>query len=402
MACKVAICNLWVMPRRDTMIVPINTPQYNTTMNSLIQPKSSLPQVHLVQGHDYGTAMFNGEEVPVTEEFLNADETRAYFDSLKQKVHKSSMAFLGIADALDRIEESKLYLCIPGDDGTPLFNTWEEFLQEYMSFGKSVLSKMRSARDGYLWLRDHFAEDTETLKRLPANMNFYYQLDMIPEDRREEALAAVLARNSSGTVTAKMLTCWRNEAKALAAHSGASDKQRIHCLQTEEDGACPTAVNAETAEADIAATDTALEAPALDTLNAVATTTADLFDFSVPLVSEVASQEGASIVVAPESSSTKSDVAATIERMHDPEANISFDDVMNVLTFYLEDEDFIALVAQDAMEHSDRGDLKEGERTARAILSDAFAAFQRGVNQATVDLRAQQLRARDAAAGTGE
>ena len=108
--------------------------------------------VHLPQGQDFGTAFINGRKVKVDDDYLNSQEARNLLEQLQQEVHRRYMTFLEIADHLDAIEESRVYLCIADESGAPIFHKWDDFLRSFVGLGRSMVSKMRSARNGYRWI----------------------------------------------------------------------------------------------------------------------------------------------------------------------------------------------------------------------------------------------------------
>ena len=147
------------------------------------------------------------------------------------------MAFLQIADNLDVIEESKVYLCIADESGLPFYRTWDGFLQSFLGLGRSEVSKMRSARNGYRWIENKYGESADTLlDRLPTNMNFFYILDQIPEQQRKAAIEAML---KTGMPTAKALDQWRKNGKAIAAPkksiTSEEPEQPVHEDETSDD-----------------------------------------------------------------------------------------------------------------------------------------------------------------------
>ncbi len=105
--------------------------------------------VHLPAGQDYGMARINGREVPVTDEYLNSEEARSYLEQYRNCVRMSTLGFLESVDNLDSIEESKVYLCITDDKSQPLYRTWESFLKAETSLDRSMVCRIRAARDGY-------------------------------------------------------------------------------------------------------------------------------------------------------------------------------------------------------------------------------------------------------------
>ena len=143
-------------------------------MSETLVRQTAYRTVHLPQGQDYGFAKIGGLKVPVTEEYLNSKETRSYLELNRKRFHKSTLNFLESVDNLDRIEESKVYLCITDDKGEPLYRTWESFLKAVTSLERSMVCKMRAARDGYRWLKKtHEGKEDGMLALLPCNMNFY-------------------------------------------------------------------------------------------------------------------------------------------------------------------------------------------------------------------------------------
>ncbi len=331
--------------------------------------------VHLPEGHDFGTAHINGRKVKVDDDYLNSLEARNLLEALRQKVHRRNMAFLEIADHLDVIEESKVYLCIADESGAPVFHKWDDFLQSFVGLGRSAISRMRSARKGYRWIEKTYGESADTLLgRLPTNMNFFYILDQIPEQQREAAIKAVL---KDGVPTAKALGQWRKNGKALAALKASiaieEHEQSVHEDEEQNDDDAPSSPESPASdpkpvsspEPSSCMTPPARESELVHDVQAVAIPVDEALSYQTNDVEQAVD---------------------VLKRMRTTDEDYSFEDFTLVICGILQSVEYQKLVAEEAVEHSDRGDLKPGKKTVRNRINDAISAFSQGVNQAQLEI----------------
>ncbi len=209
------------------------------------------------------------------------------------------------------------------------------------------------------------------LARLPCNMNFYYQLEQIPEDQRDSALQTVLEHRNGRAVTAKVLEQWRKNSKAVPAHAASLDEMKV---QTSEDMA--TMLEYEPPVAEMSEKVEGLE---METQSE---------PVQVPSVT-VHSDEKQDTTV----DTVPSDDALFAEKISDTfirwEAGKeidTFEDYIAILIGILKDVEFQRLVGDDAIRHSKNRDLKPGESTVREHIDEAIDDFKKGVNEAQVPL----------------
>ena len=347
-------------------------------MSETLVRQTAYRTVHLPQGQDYGMARINGHEVPVTEEYLNSKETRSYLELNRKRFHKSTLNFLESVDNLDRIEESKVYLCITDDKGEPLYRTWESFLKAETSLDRSTVCKIRAARNGYRWLKKtHEGKKDRMLALLPRNMNFYYQLEQIPENQRESALQTVLEHQDGNAVTAKALEQWRKSSKAIPAHMGAEGDVRA-----ESPVVLPETVqdDEESPSADMPAN---VECSEVDSLPETVQPP------DICILSD--EQKDTTIKTAITSDTCVEEKASELQRWETGKEINTFEGYSGLLIEILQNVEYQKLVAEDAIKHSDSGDLKHGESTVRERIDNAIADFKRGVNAAQLKIREQMF-----------
>ena len=340
---------------------------------SAIQVRTDYSPVRLPKELDFGIAIINGREVPVTEEYLNSAEARSFLEQQRIQIHKGTLAFLDIVDYLDRIAESKVYLCLADANGEPLYSTWESFLKGETSLDRHSLSKMRSARDGYRWLEQAYgSENGSFLTQLPSNMNFYYQLEQIPEEQRETALNAVWDGRNGNTPTAQALEQWRKDAKALSAHKKTEIVKKEQPAEQEKALADDTSAPQVDAPAQ----------PACETLSP---------ETSVPPSKVYVRDATLEDLTDGDATSGNSSIIEQVELMppytRNNEETVPFEDSAKWLVSLLENREFQKWVGEEAIGHSDRGDLKPGETTVRSRIDDAISTFKKGVNGAQLDYR---------------
>ena len=332
--------------------------------------------VHLPQGQDFGIAFINGRKIKVNDDYLNSQEARDFLEQMKLKIHKRYMTFFEIADILDKIAKSKVYLCIADEGGTPIFHTWDDFLQSFVGLARSAVSKMRSARNGYRWIEKTYGQSADTLLgRLPTNMNFFYILDQIPEQKREAAIEAVL---KAGVPTAKALDQWRKNGNVIAEPKPSialvETEQPVHEDKEQNDDDAPSAPESpepvSSPEPSSCMTLPARKSELVHDVQAVAIPTDDAL------------------------SSQSDDVEKAVDvlkRMRTTDEDYSFEDFTIVVCGILQSVEYQKLVAEEAVGHSDRGDLKTGQKTVRNRIDDAISAFKQGVNNAQLEIMSNPL-----------
>ena len=336
--------------------------------------------VHLTEGQDFGTALINGREVKVDDDYLNSQEARSLLEQMQQEVHRRYMTFLEIADHLDAIEESKVYLCIADENGAPIFHTWDDFLQSFVRLGRSAVSKMRSARNGYRWIENTYGKSADALLgRLPTNMNFFYILDQIPEQQREAAIEAVL---KAGVPTAKALGQWRKNGKATAA-----PKASIALEEPEQPAHEDKASDDDDDDAQ-----SAPDLPDLPASNPKPVSCPEPSSCMTPPTRESELVHDVQAVAIPTDdalSSQSDDVEKAVDvlkRMRETYDEYTFEDFTLVVCGILQSVEYQKLVAEEAVGHSDRGDLKTDQKTVRNRINDAISAFKQGVNNAQLEI----------------
>lgn len=331
--------------------------------------------VHLPEGQDFGIAHINGRKVKVDDDYLNSQEARSLLEKLQQKVHRRYLAFLEIADHLDVIEKSKVYLCIADEDGVPIFNTWDDFLQSFVGLGRSAVSKMRSARNGYRWIENIYGESADTLLgQLPTNMNFFYILEQIPEQQREAAIEAVL---KAGVPTAKALDQWRKNGNGIA-----EPKPSIALVEPEQ----PVHEDGEQNDDDAPFTP---ESPASNPKPVSSPEPSSCMTLPARESELVHDVQTVAIPTDDALSSQPDDVEKAVDvlkRMRETYDEYTFEDFTLVVCGILQSVEYQKLVAEEAVGHSDRGDLKPGQKTVRNRINDAISAFSQGVNKAQLEI----------------
>lgn len=331
--------------------------------------------VHLPQGQDFGTALINGRKIKVNDDYLNSQEARDFLEQMKLKIHKRYMTFFEIADILDKIAKSKVYLCIADEGGTPIFHTWDDFLQSFVGLARSAVSKMRSARNGYRWIEKTYGQSADTLLGwLPTNMNFFYILDQIPEQKREAAIEAVL---KAGVPTAKALDQWRKNGNVIA-----EPKPSIALVETEQ----PVHEDEEQNDDDAPSVS---ELPASDPKPVPSPEPSSCMTLPARESELVHDVQAVAIPVDEALSSQPDDVEKAVDvlkRMRETYDEYTFEDFTLVVCGILQSVEYQKLVAEEAAGHSDRGDLKPGQKTVRNRINDAISAFSQGVNKAQLEI----------------
>ncbi len=322
----------------------------------------------------YGTALINGRNVEVTEEYLNSNEAREYLETLSNQVHKGTLEFLEIVECLDRIAESKVYLCISDEHGKPLYPNFESYLKQIAGFDRTILSKMRSARNGYKWLQETFADrDATLLAKLPRNMNFYYQLEQIPEAERETALRSVVDGNNGDYLTAKRLEEWRKDTMPRESN------EKTHASNEEQH---PRPVEAAQVKEQPQTTDT-LEPVSLETAsNDVTALISESYSQVVVAVEEP-------IAIQPSDSKSVIDQAEDLlMRMKAGDALFSDEDFTTVLIGILQSEEYRNCLVKEKVEHTGKDGQKGDEPTSIERIEKAIEEFRKGLDEAMQTIQA--------------
>lgn len=361
------LANFALLPPKEPKW-PIKQYKRSIYMDNSIMPTRKYKPVHLVDGQ-CDIAHLNGKDVLIRDEYLNSDEAHAMLDKLLCDIHRGNLGFLDIVKSLEEIKEAKLYLCIADEDGNPVYKTMEEFLLGFMAMTRSDLSRMIKARDGYLWLHQTFAGNDEVLSLMPASLRFYYTLGRIPDEDRQNALKTILNARNGVPLTANDLIEWQQNSKAIAIDTAVKDnvievsQPEISNIQAEPD-ANAIASTSDANQEDVIQTDN-LEVSKTGTNEIANTVETDSGGDQKPAEAYCSDVQ------------TNSAFRWVTMEGHD----YSFEDFKETLCAILQTGEFQQRVAEDAISHSMLKDLKPGEKTVRAEINDAIAAYNEGVNQ---------------------
>ena len=371
---------------------------------------------------DYGTVFSNGKEVPVTAEYLNSQDVQNSLIALQESINKFQNASFDLVGILENIKENMAFLCFTDENGHPLYKNWDSFINAFMPGGKSQFSKLKTARDGRQWLIDNCPEQYDLNKDFPANTNFYYELGRRTDVKAHEDIGYLCSLPRAERTAAKLTelrtlkTCKSN---LLPPHDSESESgvveeaQAVETTCVNDDDTMPTLpVGYTQIENDASETPAPTSADEAHDV-VVADTKSELVPETEPqtvpkpseqwakyvqtdffLTSENASEDKGANEGGGHSKVESS--TATIETAHQQDSDAhngdepemlssnweqcTFDKMADYVCTTLLNAGFQQYVAQETKSHSERGDLKSGEKTLRHRINDAIDDFRKSVS----------------------
>ena len=163
--------------------------------------------------------LFDNLPPAVTTPPVASEPRQQKFKRCMEQIARGLLAFLDIVEPLQEIKRDKLYRLCVDTDGTPLFQTFVQFLKDKLGMNDSTFCKMRKAHDTYKRLKEQYGDDTDARLGALKSMSGLYELSQVPQERLSEAFEAITADTGQASPTADDVTRWR-EANVLPEEEG--------------------------------------------------------------------------------------------------------------------------------------------------------------------------------------
>ena len=132
-------------------------------------------------------------------------------EKLKKRIHSLTDNFIQVVIDLKTIQKEELWKLEVDENGKPIYNTFESFIDVEFGFKRAYYSRLNKAAETYNWLAEHDSEIQKNIKVVrPA---FYETLGRLPEDDRIDTLQKLLKDKKQKQKASSLVSIWNKTHK---------------------------------------------------------------------------------------------------------------------------------------------------------------------------------------------